>query len=163
MSKAVQHLLRQMQRDGRLAYLIGPGSQTFDLLTQEAAETAGRDVEKYRQEFEASLTFEPVVPEAAPSADAVDAERPRPSLPALNDDLREILGRPSFACSQLAFVLRAMGHDIKPKAEHEQAAVLHWMLGIYFEHGPAWADEVGRLLSKAADAARQQEQERGNG
>lgn len=55
MSAAVTSVLRRMQQDGRLAYLIGPGSQTYDLLTQEAAQAAGRDVEEYRQGFEATL------------------------------------------------------------------------------------------------------------
>ena len=42
MSAAVSYVLRRMQQDGRLAYLIGPGSQTYELLTQEAAHPAGR-------------------------------------------------------------------------------------------------------------------------
>lgn len=58
MSAAVNHLLRQMQRDGRLAYLIGPMSQSYDLLTQEAAKASGRDVGEFRKEFEATLKFE---------------------------------------------------------------------------------------------------------
>jgi hypothetical protein len=41
--KAVLHLLRQVQYDGRLAYLIGLGSQSFDLLTQAEAERTGED------------------------------------------------------------------------------------------------------------------------
>lgn len=55
MSAAVAYVLRRMQQDGRLAYLIGPGSQTYDLLTQEAAEAAGRDVAEFRREFDATL------------------------------------------------------------------------------------------------------------
>lgn len=59
MNKAINHLLRQIQRDGRLAYLIGPMSQSYDLLTEEAAQAAGRDVEEFRREFEATLKFQP--------------------------------------------------------------------------------------------------------
>lgn len=35
--KAVAHTIRRMQADPRLAYLIGPGSETFDLLTAAQA------------------------------------------------------------------------------------------------------------------------------
>lgn len=55
MSSAVAHLMRRMQQDGRLAYLIGPGSESYDLLTQEAAQAAGRDVDEFRQGFEVTL------------------------------------------------------------------------------------------------------------
>lgn len=72
MSAAVSHLLRQMQRDGRLAYLIGPGSQSYELLTAEAAQAAGRDVADYRREFDATLAPErwPVVGDIADRIDA---------------------------------------------------------------------------------------------
>lgn len=59
MSAAIHHILRQMQRDARLAWLIGPGSRTYELLTEEAATTNGLDVEELRQQHEASLKFEP--------------------------------------------------------------------------------------------------------
>lgn len=68
MSTAAGYVLGRMQRDGRLAYLIGPGSQTYDLLTQEAAQAAGRDVAEFRREFDATLH-----PERWPSeADILD-------------------------------------------------------------------------------------------
>ncbi|EQA8340106.1 hypothetical protein ACX9EL_005107 [Klebsiella oxytoca] len=59
-------------------------------------------------------------------------------LPPLNDDLISILGRPNFMCAHLAELLRKSGEDIKRKAEHEQAAIIHWFLGIYLEHGDKW-------------------------
>ena len=59
MSAAVHHILRQMQRDARLAWLIGPGSRTYELLTEEAAACNGLDLEKLRQQHEATLKFEP--------------------------------------------------------------------------------------------------------
>lgn len=55
MSSAVAHLMRRMQQDGRLAYLIGPGSESYDLLTQEAALAAERNVDEFRKGFEATL------------------------------------------------------------------------------------------------------------
>lgn len=59
-------------------------------------------------------------------------------LPPLNDDLIAILGRPNFTCSHLAELLRKSGDEIRRKSEHEQAAVIHWFLGIYLEHGDKW-------------------------
>lgn len=56
----------------------------------------------------------------------------------LTEDLADILGRPCFACSGLASVLRKSGLKIATKAEAEQAAVLHWMLLRFFRHGDEW-------------------------
>ncbi|EJZ7018014.1 hypothetical protein OIP52_000708 [Salmonella enterica] len=64
--------------------------------------------------------------------------RPLPILPPLNDDLIAILGRPNFTCSHLAELMRKSGDEIRRKSEHEQAAVIHWFLGIYLEHGDKW-------------------------
>lgn len=59
MSAAVNYVLRRMQQDPRLAYLIGPGSQCYELLTEEAAQAAGKPVEEFRKQLEARLTYEP--------------------------------------------------------------------------------------------------------
>jgi hypothetical protein len=61
--QAVAHIIRQMQRDGRLAYLLGWGSQSFDLLTDAYAEANGLDVEKFRDEFISWLRPEKVITE----------------------------------------------------------------------------------------------------
>lgn len=66
-----------------------------------------------------------------------------------DDEVRWILGRPNFACVPLAMLLRKLGHDIKLKAEDEQAAVLHFMLNLYFKHGNSWREELGKYLDKA--------------
>ncbi|MCX9039548.1 hypothetical protein NLN82_26450, partial [Citrobacter portucalensis] len=60
------------------------------------------------------------------------------TLPPLNDDLIAILGRSNFTCSHLAELMRKSGDEIRRKSEHEQAAVIHWFLGIYLEHGDKW-------------------------
>lgn len=52
------HLLRQMRRDPRLAYLIGPGSEAFALLTAEYAIEVGKDVEQVRRDLRDNLTYE---------------------------------------------------------------------------------------------------------
>jgi len=63
-----------------------------------------------------------------------------------------ILGRPNFWCASVANVLRQDGHEIKTKAEHEQAAVIHWLLSLYLEHGDGWRDvaqkESDRIKAK---------------
>jgi hypothetical protein len=55
---AALHILQQMRRDPRLAYLIGPGSQSFELLTEEVAAAQGKEVESFRREFALNLKTE---------------------------------------------------------------------------------------------------------
>lgn len=103
------------------------------------------------------------VAEIADAAAAVlGAARPSPptpplTLPPLDADLIEILGRPNFACTSIAQALRLMGHEIKTKAEHEQAAALHWMLGFYIQHGPAWREHATAAMQAAAEAYKAQQ------
>lgn len=63
-----------------------------------------------------------------------------PTIVPLNDETRWILGRPNFWCASVAQVLREDGHEIKKKAEDEQAAVIHWLLNLYLKHGDKWRD-----------------------
>ncbi|MDF3830265.1 hypothetical protein P3T83_21440 [Pseudocitrobacter sp. 2023EL-00150] len=77
-------------------------------------------------------------------------------LPPLNDTLIAILGRPNFTCVHLAELLRKSGSEIRRKSEHEQAAVIHWGLNIYLEHGDKWesvakADIQSRVASLSAE------------
>ncbi|WP_202842071.1 hypothetical protein [Luteimonas saliphila] len=76
------------------------------------------------------------------------------TLPTLDDELRDILGRPNFACIELANTLRQCGHDIRRRAEDEQAAVIHWCLGLYLKHGSKWREagneEVRRAYARQA-------------
>jgi len=74
--------------------------------------------------------------------DPVQPPDPLP-LPELNADLIDILGRPNFACAQIADVLRADGKVIKERSEDEQAAVIHWMLNIYIRDPIKWREIVG--------------------
>jgi hypothetical protein len=71
------------------------------------------------------------------------------SLP-LNAHTRMILGQPNFACAPVAHMLRIMGYVIPQKAEEEQAAVIHWLLSIYLEHGQTWRRVAGVRLAAAA-------------
>lgn len=58
-----------------------------------------------------------------------------------NDDTKWILGRPNFACIQIAETLRALGQDIPSKAEEEQAAAIYWMLSMYEKYGEDWREK----------------------
>lgn len=82
MSAAVNHILRQMQRDARLAWLIGPGSRTYELLTEESAAKNGHNLEELRQTHEATLKFEPwpteLQVEIDPQAILLAAPEPKP-------------------------------------------------------------------------------------
>lgn len=52
------HILKLMRHDPRLAYLLGPGSQSFDMLIEDAANAQMRDVATVRAEFVADLKTE---------------------------------------------------------------------------------------------------------
>jgi hypothetical protein len=57
-----------------------------------------------------------------------------------------------FTCGPIAHILQRAGHDIKPRAEDEQAAVMIWMIRKYQEHGEGWrakADDELNALKKA--------------
>ena len=79
----------------------------------------------------------------------LSASTPPFSLPPLNADLIDILGRPNFMCAGIATRLRDFGFEIKRKAEHEQAAVAHWCLGLYLQHGDAWEAKANEFLSSS--------------
>lgn len=81
MSAAVHHILRQMQRDARLAWLIGPGSRTYELLTEEAATANGLNLEELREQHAATLKFSQWPTELRVDIDpeAILLPRPAPS------------------------------------------------------------------------------------
>ncbi|MFD1557044.1 hypothetical protein ACFSHT_15695 [Paraburkholderia silviterrae] len=79
------------------------------------------------------------------ASDAVAAARaaleagPLPAYPdELTPELREVLGWMCFECAPIAHAMRAAGIDIKPKAEDEQAHVLHWLVKLVLRHGASW-------------------------
>ncbi len=97
------------------------------------------------------LLYEAMKALRAPAGDAL-------TLPALNADLIDILGRPNFTCIRLAQLLRLSGVEIVKKAEAEQATVIHHLLGFYLKHGNQWAEKADEDLEQrrvAAIAARQ--------
>ena len=64
----------------------------------------------------------------------------------LNEHTRWILGRPNFWCMPIANALRKIGYKIKPKAEDEQAVVIHWMLEMYKKYGDGWKGLASKEL-----------------
>lgn len=69
----------------------------------------------------------------------------------LDDEVRWILGRPNFWCAPIAAKLRRLGHEIQERAEDEQAVVIHWMLGLYLEHGDKWPEVARRVLTETRE------------
>lgn len=55
---AIARVIERMQTDPRLAYLIGPGSQTWDDLTSAYAEIHDVPVDDYRRHLESQLEFQ---------------------------------------------------------------------------------------------------------
>lgn len=64
-AKAARHLLIRIHQDPRLAYLIGPGSEYFELLTEEFATAKGLDAEVLRREISANTKYEAWTSKAA--------------------------------------------------------------------------------------------------
>ncbi|KQQ93652.1 hypothetical protein [Massilia sp. Leaf139] len=91
--------------------------------------------------------------ERAMEAEIADlrAHAARHHLLPLNEDTQFILGRPNFACAGIANRLRQLGHDIQRRAESEQAAVIHFLLNLYQQHGAAWRERASDYLSRSAD------------
>ena len=56
----------------------------------------------------------------------------------LTPDLAEVLGLMIFTTAPIAHKLREGGAEIAHKVEAEQAYVLHLLIGLALEHGPAW-------------------------
>lgn len=76
-------------------------------------------------------------------------------LTPLNEDTGDIFGRPNFTCTRIAQRLRDLGRDIKNRAANEQAAVIHFLLNMYEQHGADWRAHAEEYLRTptAAQAA----------
>jgi hypothetical protein len=73
-------------------------------------------------------------------------------LPPLNEELAWILGRPCFAVARIGRRLHDLGlYVVDTKAEAEQAAAIHSMLGLYLKHGDGWR-EVAESTLKAGSS-----------
>lgn len=81
------------------------------------------------------------------------ATEPRAYPEELTPDLALILGMPNFQCAPIAHALRAGGAEIAPRAEAEQAYVIHWMTKLAIDYPEDWRKRVASCLREIADAA----------
>lgn len=73
MAEAITWVLRRMTQDPRLAYLIGPGSESFERLVTAGAAIAREEVDPFRENFLGKLQTQPVAAIGAAGA-VIDAE-----------------------------------------------------------------------------------------
>ena len=71
--QAVMHLVKRMTQDPRLAYLLGPGSESFELIKAAAAHLVGERGAPYRDSFLGSVKKQPV-PDIGRVAAVVDPD-----------------------------------------------------------------------------------------
>lgn len=66
----------------------------------------------------------------------------------LTENQISILGRPNFACADVAKLLMKMGvyEQGPPKAEYEQAVYIHWASDLLDKHGDNWKEEASKIL-----------------
>ncbi len=72
----------------------------------------------------------------------------------MTDSLREVLGMPVHQYIPIVRALQRLDPSIKPRFEDEQAALLHWALGFWFQHGDDWRAAAGATLQRLADEER---------
>src|SRR5258708_14670611 len=98
---------------------------------------------------------------AAWQAARATAERSNSVYPdELTPELREVLGWPNFKCGPFAHLMVAAGAEIKPKAEDEQAAVLHWLIKLVLKHGEKWNEAASADLIAMRDTVQAIESQR---
>lgn len=71
---------------------------------------------------------------------------------ALTPPLRRVLGMMLWETGPIAHALRISGQDIARKAEDEQAAVLHWLVGFVLRHGPEWGRHAAAALHELTES-----------
>ena len=57
--KFLSHMIRRCQKDGRLAWIICPLSESHGLMTRAYAEMRGLDVETFTADYNKTLQFTP--------------------------------------------------------------------------------------------------------
>ena len=86
--KAVMHLVVALKRDPRLAYLIGPASESFELLVAAAASLSGEELDPYRESLLGKLVMQPV-PSIGKAAGVIDPDLWE-QMVELNDDAMDV-------------------------------------------------------------------------
>lgn len=64
--KAIAAMMKRIATDPRVAYLVGPFSDTYERLVEAYAEIVGEDLESFKTGFEASLKTQRVSPVGDP-------------------------------------------------------------------------------------------------
>ena len=83
------------------------------------------------------------------------APKPQPTtMPGMTDSLREVLGMPVHQYIPIVRALQRLDPSIKSRFEDEQAALLHWALGFWFQHGDGWREAAGAALQRLVDEER---------
>lgn len=72
----------------------------------------------------------------------------------MTPELREVLGLMVFTTGPIAHGFREAGEDIDCKVEAEQAFVLHWLIGLALQHGPAWRPIAAARLAEVVKQAK---------
>lgn len=70
----------------------------------------------------------------------------------LTDSLFDVLSLMLWHTGPLAHTLRAGGANIKKRAEDEQAHVLHWLIQLAIQHGPAWRQRASDSINEIRTA-----------
>lgn len=76
------------------------------------------------------------------------------TMPAMTESLREVLGMPVHQYMPIVRALQRLDPSIKSRFEDEQAALLHWALGFWFQHGDGWREAAGAALQRLVDEER---------
>lgn len=110
------------------------------------------DPEQFLHYLSIKLRGSDMVVESAHDGDLMEAakrtQEPEKVSMELNEHTRLILGQPCFQCGRIAALLRKDGHEILKKAQEEQAYVLHWLLGLYENHGETWEQHFKSEMSR---------------
>lgn len=104
------------------------------------------------ERIDAALGLDPneaTVDETLAAIAALRAEQLALAYPAeLTPALREVLGLMLWTTTPIAHALRSGGAEIRPKAEEEQAHVLHWLIQLALRHDEAWRSRAVAKLNE---------------
>ncbi len=77
----------------------------------------------------------------------------------LSPELEFILGMICYQCIPFVQAMRLAGIQIPTRAEAEQAATIHWMLGHYIKHGNNWREHAALEVEAWEKTARKEKGE----
>lgn len=77
----------------------------------------------------------------------------------LSPELESILGMICYQCIPFVQAMRLAGIQIPTRAEAEQAATIHWLLGHYIKHGNNWREHAALEVEAWEKTARKEKGE----